>query len=183
MKQDNIKDKIEGYVAKVLRIDDRIPGPFSTETAASIMVEVFSLIPQDILSLFLEGHRDLSIIVTPDSELPMVMKTFSRRKEEGLHYTIQMQPSHLEFPRNRFIGNLLRELAHVANAIPPENEWPTQRAQRAETKERLELLADAQVWTWGLKHYNVSYIWGAYPPHIAEQIILDIEGCLERRAH
>ncbi len=74
-----------------------------------------------------------------------------------------------------FIGTFLRELGHVAAERPPENEWPEERRDRALLKERIECVADAMVWNWGLKEYSVAHISAVYSPHRVPEILADVE--------
>lgn len=183
MSDKGAQKEIQRYVAQTIKIHERSGDTSLKNRAAPLIEESLSIIPPKALELFLGGERDLTIFIGPGSRLPMVMKTSSERHSSGRVYTIQLTPEHLELPKNVFMGNFLRELGHVVNSIPPMEDWPSQRKQRAQMKERMELRADAVVWQWGLKHYNISYIMATYPQHIADQIISDIEEYLSAGFH
>lgn len=163
------------HVHGILKIEGNVAAPGLKERSADLISQVLSLAPQDVLKTLLESDRSLAIRLSQDSGLPMPMKTTCKRHKGTNQYTIYMQPHHADLSRNVFIGAFLREIAHVVLEIPPKEEWPSDRRQRAEMKEDLELKADALVWSWGLRHYDLAYIWATFPNHIAEQLISDIE--------
>lgn len=143
------------------------------------IAKAFSLLPQDVLNLFMSEERSLTIRIMPDPSFPLGMRTTSQGPIEARTYTIVVYREHLDMEENRFVGSFLRELGHAVIQSPPESEWPSSKAERAQLKEMLELRADAAVWSWGLRHYSMAHLWGAYPPHVADRIVVDIEKLLK----
>ena len=148
-----------------------------TETGQRIE-KTLSLLPDDILELFLTGRRTLLIIVEPTLKIPFGMSTRTRRSESGFRYTITIREEHEEWPEDLFLGALLRELGHVVRERPPEEEWPVSRGDRARYREKLEYQADAMVWRWGLRHYSMRHLYATYPEHWAEKIAEEVEKTL-----
>ncbi len=163
------------HVRSILKIEGKISDQEIQEQIVGLVTEVMKIAPEEVSRELLERERSLTIHVTQDSGLPMPMKTTCKRDKGVNRYTIAMQLHHVDLSRNVFVGAFLREIAHVVLEIPPEQEWPTDRRIRAEMKKDLELKADSQVWSWGLRHYDIAYIWATFPNHIAEQLISDIE--------
>ena len=133
--------------------------------------KALSLLPSDATDLILSDARRLTFLLLPNAALPFGMSTVHEGPEKAGRYTILMYDEHQELPEDLFIGSVLRELAHVVLRIPPEDQRPTGRQERAELKERLESRADALVWKWGLRHYNIRFITATYPSHRADEII------------
>jgi hypothetical protein len=137
--------------------------------------QALSLLPDETLDLFLSGKRLLTVEIVPDPGLPLGMRTQSRDTGSGRAYTIVVYHEHLSWPEDLFIGTFLRELGHVVAERPPEDQWPAERGARSRFKERLENLADAMVWRWGLRHYSMRQLYATYPSHRVEQIVGEIE--------
>jgi len=152
--------------------------PAINRKARSIFLErigkSFSLLPEEVLELFLKGSRALVVVVLADTELPLGMFTKSGGRAQARKYTVLTYAEHAGWPENRFIGAFVRELAHVVAEAPPEDEWPVPRGERARFKEQLEHRADAMVWRWGLRHYSMSYLAATFPPHWVERIVEEI---------
>ena len=147
-------------------------------SAAARFEKAFSLLPGETLDLFLSGARSLSIQIQTDPALPLGMRIESSGPAAERAYTIVVYQEHLGWPEDLFIGAFLRELGHVVAERPPEREWPTQRAERAQFRENLENRADAMVWRWGLKHYSIRHITATYPSHRVDEILAAIEHVL-----
>jgi hypothetical protein len=110
----------------------------------------------------------------PDVQFPVGMSTKTDGPAHKRKYTIFLYSEHTHWPEDHFIGALLHELGHVVAQRPPESEWPVSRAERARFKEMLESRADAMVWRWGLRHYNICYLCATYPEHWVHRIINNI---------
>ncbi len=178
MPEFGMNDTVRAYVKEHV---NREVGDLDRESSSKVSLrfeKAFSLLPQEVLNLFVSGARPLTIRIMPDTRVPLGMRTTSRGPHGARTYTIVLYHEHLSMEENRFIGSFLRELGHVVIQGPPESEWPASKAQRAQLKELLELRADAAVWSWGLRHYSMAHLWGAYPPHVVERIIADIERLL-----
>ncbi len=141
----------------------------------SRFVAAVKLLPDDEQELFLEERRRISIEMLADPKLPFGMRTISGGSLPNRHYTVFICEECCEWDENRFIGALLRELGHIVAEIPPEEEWPLSRGDRARFKEHSELVADCMVWKWGLRHYDMSFLVSTYPPHWVDRIVADIE--------
>lgn len=137
--------------------------------------KAFSVLPDEVADLFLSGKRRLTVIMEPDPGLPSGMRTQADGPREDRRHTIIVFREHLEWPEDLFLGALLRELGHVVGNRPPESEWPEARSERTRFKELLENRADAVVWKWGLRHYNMRFLAATYPPHRLDDIIAAIE--------
>jgi len=137
--------------------------------------KAFSLLPDPTAELFISGRRDLTVLLAPDPGLPLGMKSTSDGPSDARHYTITIFEELQELPEDLFVASFLRQLALVAEEIPPEEDWPAQRSQRSRLRELLEARADALVWDWGLKDQNLRFLAATYPPHIVEDIIASIE--------
>jgi hypothetical protein len=144
-------------------------------STAGRFTQAFSLLPEETLDLFLSGRRFLQVEILPDPGLPLGMKTQTRGSGSARRYTIIVYHEHFTWPKDLFIGAFLRELGHVVAERPPEDEWPADRGARARFKERIENLADAMVWRWGLRHYSMRQLYATYPSHRVEQIVAAIE--------
>lgn len=136
--------------------------------------KAFSLLPDDILDLFLSEKRILTIVIEPNLQLPLGMTTKTSRKSSGLNYFIIIRQEQEEWPEDLFLGAFFRELGHVVRERPPESEWPVARGDRARYRERIEYEADAMVWRWGLRHYSMRHLFASYPEHWAEKIVAEI---------
>lgn len=143
-------------------------------TTLSRIEKILSLLPADALDLFLAGKRNFTISVVPDLQVPFGMSTQSQGPPKKRRFTITIYAEQLDWPEDLFIGSLLRELAHVVADMPPEAEWPASRGDKARFKERLEYLADATVWKWGLRHYSIRHLTSTYPQHWVDRIVEEI---------
>jgi hypothetical protein len=166
-------EAIAKYVRDHVRSRGLRGGKVDSKTAKRFE-KAFSLLPADIFALFLSGARNLSIVIMPDVGLPLGMSTKSQGPPDARTYRIMLYEEQQEWPEDLFLGAFLRELGHVVAQRPPENEWPEARGDRARYKERLECVADAMVWKWGLRHYSVRHLTATYPSHWAEKIIVEI---------
>jgi hypothetical protein len=162
---------VTAYVRRIVRFKGRIQDLKARDAMSARFRKAFSLLPPDVLDLFLEGLRPLSVEVRPAGALPLGMSTQSEGKMPLRTYKIVAYVDHGEWPEDRFMGAFLRELGHVVSQRPPEAEWPAGRGDRARFKERLEHRADAMVWRWGLRHYGMSYLAATYPPHWVDRIV------------
>ncbi|HMK37267.1 MAG TPA: hypothetical protein VK463_19490 [Desulfomonilaceae bacterium] len=163
------------YVRSHVRFGDIKSGQEIRSETLNRIEKTFLLLPDDALEAFLSGERNLTILIVPDLDIPYGMATTSTGPPAARKYTITAHAENLEWPEDLFIGALLRELAHVVARRPPENEWPQARGDRARYKERLEYVADAMVWRWGLRHYSIRHLTATYPEHWVERIIEEIE--------
>jgi hypothetical protein len=168
------KTNLSEYVKNHVKFKVLFDAQRKSETLSRIE-KTFDLLPEEILELFLLRARDLVITVEPDLEIPFGMRTKAEGPSADRHYEITTFNEQLDWPEDLFIGALLRELGHVAAERPPESEWPQSRGDRARFKEHLEYVADATVWSWGLRHYSIRHINATYPAHWAEKIIEEVE--------
>ncbi|AFM25802.1 hypothetical protein [Desulfomonile tiedjei] len=147
--------------------------------------KAFSLLPDDILDLFLSENRVLTIVIEPNLQIPLGMATKTLRKPSGLNYFIIIRQEQEDWPEDLFLGAFFRELGHVVRERLPEDEWPVPRGDRARFRERIEYEADAMVWKWGLRHYSMRHLFATYPEQWAEKIVSEIEKILseDRRLH
>jgi hypothetical protein len=161
-----IRDHVRsGRVGKKGKVPSSIAGRFE---------KAFSLLPEDVLGLFLTGARNLSVVIMPDAGLPLGMSTKSQGPADDRTYRIMLYEEQQEWPEDLFLGAFLRELGHVVAERPPEDDWPKSRGDRARYKERLEYVADAMVWRWGLRHYSMRHLTATYPQHWVERIVMEI---------
>jgi len=167
-------DAVANYVREHVQIDLSRNKSGSSSVALERFEKIFSILPEEVLDLFLSEARSLTVRVMPDPSLPLGMQTRTEGPVGRRKYTIVVYTEHFEWPEDLFIGAFLRELGHVVSQRPPESEWPTSRGDRARYKENLECRADATVWRWGLRHYNVRYLAATYPEHWVERIIEQI---------
>lgn len=168
------RDAIAAFVRKNARFGGGL-GHSDMQALTRVRFEkAFSLLPDDILDLFLSRQRNLAVIVTSDSAFPMGMTTIAEGPPGSRRYTIVVYDEHQTWSENHFLGAFLRELGHVVAERPPENEWPRGRGERSRYKEKLECRADAMVWNWGLRHYSMSHLNATYPPHWVDRIVEDI---------
>lgn len=174
-----IKDTMAKYVSDHLRLAGGVRNPKVRDVASALFEKALSVLPEEVLDLFVSGARSLKVIVMPDAKLPLGMTTRSEGPPARRTYTIFLYEEHGGWPEDHFIGALLHELAHVVGERPPETEWPTSRGERARFKERLECRADSMVWRWGLKHYDMRFLTATYPQHWVERIVKDIERMLD----
>lgn len=136
--------------------------------------KAFEILPEEVLNLFLGRSRKLSLSITRGSELSPGMRTTTERYSGRPVYSISICDESLGWPEDHFIGALLRELGHVTAELLPENEWPQERGARARYKESIECKADALVWSWGLRHYDMIFLSETYPSHWVDKIVNDI---------
>jgi len=166
--------RISDYLSLVVRFQVPVDnGKLKSVTLARFQ-KALECLPEDVLDLFLSGARQLTVLVVPDPGLPMGMSTRSAGPPDRRRYTVTVFEEHQSWAENHFLGAFLRELGHVVGGRPPEEEWPSSRAERALYKEMLECRADAMVWKWGLKHYSLSYLHATFPPHWVDRIVSDI---------
>jgi len=168
------REVIAEYVKGIVGFKAGTVDPKAKSILYSRIEKSLSLLPKEILSLFLKGSRKLVVVVQADTELPLGMSTKSEGRARKRKYGVLTYAEHATWPEDRFIGAFLRELAHVVAEKPPEDEWPIARGDRARFKERLEHSADAMVWRWGLRHYSMSYITATYPHHWVDRIVDEI---------
>jgi hypothetical protein len=179
MSETSMSEAVKDYVKKHVRYEVRNLNQDWSGRVYLLIVKAFSLLPQDVLNLFMAEARSLTIRIMPNPGFPLGMRTTSQGPIDARNYTIVMYREHLDMEENRFIGSFLRELGHAVIQSPPESEWPASKAERSQLKEMLELRADAAVWSWGLRHYGMAYLWGTYPSHVADRIVADIEHLLK----
>lgn len=163
------------YVRQILRFSPQINDTRLAEITVGRIEKALSLMPDEASNLFLSGARNLTIILLPDAGLPVGMTTKVDGPAHTRKYAIEMRQEHQDWPEDLFLGALLRELAHVVASKPPKSEWPSARGDRARFKERIEYRADAMVWRWGLRHYNLRFIAATYAPHWVERIVEEID--------
>ncbi len=157
------------------RVKFGIPASADKEaTTLSRIEKILSLLPEEVLDLLLAGKRNLTISVAPDLQIPFGMNTQSQGAPRKRRFTITIYAEQQDWPEDLFIGSLLRELAHVVADIPPEAEWPASRGDKARFKERMEYIADATVWKWGLRHYSIRHLTSTYPEHWVDRIVEEI---------
>lgn len=165
-------------VAKYVRHHVRPGRPDGDKKVASATAKrfekAFSLLPEDVLGLFLSGARNLTVVIVPDVGLPLGMSTRSQGPPDARTYRIMLYEEQQEWAEDLFLGAFLRELGHVVAQRPPEPEWPKSRGDRARYKERIEYMADAMVWRWGLRHYSMRHLTATYPQHWVEKIVVEI---------
>ena len=162
------------FVEDSLRLAGGTREPLAREIVANRYDKALSLLPDEVLSLFLSGKRQMKVIVMPDPKLPTGMFTKTDGSPGQRKYTVFLYEEHTSWPEDHFLGAFLRELGHVVTERPPEEEWPRNRGERARFKEMLECRADATVWQWGLRHYSIRYIAATYPEHWVERIVKQI---------
>jgi hypothetical protein len=165
-------------VAKYVRDHVRPGRPDRDRKVASATAKrfekAFSLLPEDVLGLFLSGARNLTVVIVPDVGLPLGMSTRSQGPPDARTYRIMIYEEQQEWAEDLFLGAFLRELGHVVAQRPPEDEWPKSRGDRARYKERIECIADSMVWKWGLRHYSMRHLTATYPQHWVEKIVVEI---------
>jgi len=162
---------LDEYVHHMVQFESRVADRRTREAMVKRFVKAVSVLPEEIQDLFLSGSRHLTVTVLGDTFVPLGMATRTEGPPKKRHYTIVAYLEHHAWPEDRFIGAFLRELAHVVALRPPEEDWPSARADRARFKERMELRADALVWRWGLRHYSMSYLVATFPQHWVERIV------------
>jgi hypothetical protein len=169
---DNTKS-VSQYVKQHVKIE--IPAPADKKDATLSRIEkTLSVLPDHVLDLFLKDKRNLTIRIVPDLQVPFGMSVQTEGLPKKRRFTITIYAEQLDWPEDLFIGSLLRELAHVVAGKPPESEWPAARGDRARFKERLEYIADATVWKWGLRHYSIRHLTSTYPEHWVDRIVDEI---------
>lgn len=175
----NQPELIEKFVnSRLITREASCESQLSRETGSRV-VAAMKLMPDDELGLFLEDRRKVSIEIVANPKLPFGMKTRSAGSAQTRLYTIFICEECREWDENRFIGALLREFGHIVAEIPPEEEWPISRGDKARFKEYTELVADCMVWKWGLRHYDMSFLVSTFPPHWVDRIVTDIEKLIE----
>jgi hypothetical protein len=166
-------DRISEYLNLRIDFGGIASGP-RRETTRSRIAKAFESLPGEIVDLFLNGTRNLQIKLIPDPILPFGMKTRTESHLGRLIYTLTICDEAQLWEEDRFLGAFLRELGHVVAMLPPEREWPTDRGERARFRELAECKADALVWKWGLRHYDIIYLSATYPSHWVDKIVNDI---------
>jgi hypothetical protein len=174
MAQKDKSDSLPRYVRDHVKVRNIRSGPAVRSETLNRIEKSFSLLPDDVLNLFLSGARSLTIFIAPDQSIPYGMTTISQGPLRKREYTITIHEENQEWDEDLFIGAFLRELGHVVAQRPPESEWPQSRGDRARHKERLEYIADAMVWRWGLRHYSIRHLTATYPEHWVERIVDEI---------
>ncbi len=165
-------------VAEYLRHHVRFEEPVKDGKTRTVLFErfkkAFSVLPGEVLDLFLSDARNLTVVIVPDAELPLGMRTMSEGPPDSRAYIIMVFQEHRDWAEDHFVGAFLRELGHVVAQRPPESEWPATRGERSRFREKLEYRADAMVWGWGLRHYSMSHLTATYPLHWVERIVVEI---------
>jgi hypothetical protein len=169
---------LDEYVPAIVSFKGVAPDRRTRATLLLRFEKALSLVPEEVLHLFLSGSRHLTVSVMADTALPLGMATRTEGPPGKRRYTIVSYLEHAGWPEDRFIGAFLRELGHVVAQRPREEEWPVARGDRARFKEKLEHRADALVWQWGLRHYSMSYLATTFPEHWVERIVVEIEKTL-----
>jgi hypothetical protein len=167
-------DAVANYVREHVQIERSRNESSTSPVSLERFEKILSILPEEVLDLFLSEARSLVVRVMPDPSLPLGMQTRTEGPVGRRKYIIVVYTEHFQWPEDLFIGAFLRELGHVVAQRPPESEWPTSRGDRARFKEKLECRADATVWRWGLRHYNMRYLSATYPEHWVETIIEQI---------
>ncbi|MBI5251594.1 MAG: hypothetical protein HY912_19050 [Desulfomonile tiedjei] len=166
--------KITEYVSEHVRLSRHSKNSVMRADTTARIEKALSLLPEEVLDLFLSEKRSLIVLIEPNLKIPFGMSTKAERTPSGPNYTITLREEHEEWPEDLFLGAFLRELGHVVGERPPEQDWPAARGDRARFRERLECVADAMVWKWGLRHYSMRHLYATYPEHWAERIVTEI---------
>jgi len=178
MARKNEADSVASFVRDHVKARNTRSGSTVRSETLDRIEKAFSLLPDEVLDLFLSGVRSMMVIIAPDQSIPYGMSTASQGPSRAREYTITIHEENQGWPEDLFIGAFLRELGHVVAQRPPESEWPQSRGDRARYKERLESVADAMVWRWGLRHYSIRHLTATYPEHWVERIVEEIEKML-----
>ncbi|MGC8605765.1 MAG: hypothetical protein ACP5VS_19040 [Desulfomonilaceae bacterium] len=165
---------ISDYVKRRLDFKGLKHDKSKIEATKSRVIRAFENLPLEILNLFLDGSRNLSIKIIPDPKLPFGMRTITERSSKELVYTLNICDEAQGWAEDHFLGAVLRQLGHITAELPPDDEWPKERGARARFKESIECKADALVWSWGLRHYDMIYLSETYPSHWVDKIVNDI---------
>ncbi|MDQ1239225.1 MAG: hypothetical protein QG577_1410 [Thermodesulfobacteriota bacterium] len=171
---------IAQYVSRRLAFDEPL-GPEEAGIFRRRLEKSFSVLPPDVLALFLSQKRVVTFQVSKNPGFPVGMHTAVHGGPDERSYEVIMLREHQEWSEDCFIGGFLRELGHVVCQKPPDSEWPRTRGDRARFKEQLEYVADAVVWEWGLRHYSVSYIQATFPQHWVERIVQKVSEMVLQR--
>ncbi|MCX5873834.1 MAG: hypothetical protein NTY51_11475 [Deltaproteobacteria bacterium] len=166
--------RITEYLSRRINFTGIKANKAKLDVTRSRMARAFDSLPSDVLSLFLDGSRNLEIRVIPDPKLPFGMKTRSAVSSRALIYTLTVCDEAQDWSEDHFLGSFFRELGHVVAMLPPEDEWPLDRGERARFREHAECKADAMVWRWGLRHYDTIFLSATYPSHWVDKIVNDI---------
>jgi hypothetical protein len=170
--------EIAKYVSEHVRLSTRSKRSTPRKQTIDRLEKAFSLLPDETLDLFLNDRRKLTVQLEPNLKIPFGMGTNTRSDANQNTYTIIIREEHEDWSEDLFLGSFLRELGHVVCERPPDDEWPTGRGDRARFRERIEYLADAMVWKWGLRHYSMRHLYATYPEHWVEKIVAEIEKVL-----
>jgi hypothetical protein len=165
---------IAKYVRSHVKLKNQLKQSGVKAQTIGRLEKAFSLLPDEVLDLFLSEQRVLTVVMEPDLQIPLGMTTKTLRKPDGLNYFIIIRQEQEEWPEDLFLGAFFRELGHVVCERLPEDEWPVPRGDRARFRERIEYEADAMVWKWGLRHYSMRHLFATYPEHWAEKIVAEI---------
>lgn len=161
---------IADYVRQRLVFDEHLTGE-EKDVFTRRLEKSFSVLPPDVLALFLSLERVVTFRVSKNPGFPVGMHTAIHGGLDERSYDVIMLREHQNWSEDCFIGGFLRELGHVVCQKPPDSEWPSARGDRARFKEQLEYVADEVVWEWGLRHYSVSYLQATFPQHWVERIV------------
>jgi hypothetical protein len=169
------KDAISRFLEGSLRFEGVPDDTAAREETRNRLAKALSLLPEDAQELFLRAERRLTLVVKPDTAVPLGMTTAVEGPKKARSYVIIIYEEDTRRPEDLFVGSVLRELGHVVLERPPEREWPENRGERARFKQALECRADAVVWQWGLRHYSMRHLAATYPPHWVDNIVKEIE--------
>jgi len=168
------------YVNRRIAFDEPL-GPGEAGIFRKRLRKGLSVLPPDVLALFLSHQRVVTFRVSKNPGFPVGMHTDIHGDRAHRSYEVVILREHQNWSEDCFIGGFLRELGHVVCQKPPESEWPSGRGDRARFKEQLEYIADAAVWEWGLRHYSIAYLQDTFPKHWVERIVGKVsEMVLER---
>lgn len=174
MVTDGIDNHIAEYLIERLDFTGVKANKARKDITKSRIARAFGSLPSDVLNLFLDGSRNLEIRVIPDPKLPFGMRTRTIVSSQSAIYVLTICDEAQDWPEDHFLGAFFRELGHVVAMLPPEDKWPLDRGERARFREHAECKADAMVWRWGLRHYDIIFLSATYPSHWVDKIVNDI---------
>ncbi len=95
---------ISNYVKRRLDFKGTKSNKSRVDVTESRIIKAFDNLPLEILNLFLDGSRNLSIRIIPDPKLPFGMRTITKRSPNGLVYTLNICDEAQDWAEDHFLG-------------------------------------------------------------------------------
>ncbi len=105
-----VNHAVSDYVERRLDFKGIKPDKSRIDVTEYRIIKAFDSLPLEILNLFLNGSRILSIKIVPDPELRFGMRTIAERSSNGLAYTLNICNEAQDWAEDHFLGAFFQRI-------------------------------------------------------------------------